>query len=205
MNEGNDELGQQWYDQKSSIMVELLGEEHDEVLHALIPYSIGGGLDFYYYPNSSLGTAVATKELSELPGEGSSNDAFECFELVMFTRHSIDCDDVNNAETKFGKVDARIRAILNCIAPYSAQAILNPGDTCEFPEDMQYVGGGCLIFDAYPNCPDEEPAPFGLMCVIEIFPSEMAFAREHGSEDLFEKLKAKGHYPYSDMDRKPVV
>jgi hypothetical protein len=35
------------------------------VMHAIIPYAIGGGLDLYYYPNGLPGTAIATKELSE--------------------------------------------------------------------------------------------------------------------------------------------
>ena len=28
---------------------------------------------------------------------------------------------------------------------------------------------------------------------------------ENGSDKLIEKLKAKGHYPYSDLDRESVV
>ena len=64
-------------------MVELLGEEHNMVMHAIIPYAIGGGLDLYYFPNGIAGTAVATKELCETPGEGSSNDVFRGYELVV--------------------------------------------------------------------------------------------------------------------------
>jgi hypothetical protein len=40
---------------------------------------------------------------------------------------------------------------------------------------------------------------------MEIFESEMSFARENSSSELFKKLKEKGFYPYSDMDREPVV
>jgi len=46
-------------------MEAILGKEHDMVMHAMIPYAIGGGLDLYYFPNKIEGVAIATKELSE--------------------------------------------------------------------------------------------------------------------------------------------
>ena len=74
-----------WYERKSRLMEQSLGKEHDMVMHAIIPYSVGGGLDLYYYPNGIPGTAIATKELSESPTEGSSNKVYDRYELVMFT------------------------------------------------------------------------------------------------------------------------
>jgi hypothetical protein len=205
MADADEEAGQRWYDRKSALMEEMLGKEHDIVMHAIIPYAIGGGLDLYYYPNGISGTGVATKELSELPGEGSSNRAFQCYELVMFTKHPLDLDAAKDEDTAFGQAHAILNAVLNRIAPYSAQAALNPNETCEFPADMPTVGGRCLIFDGYPSYPDNEPAEFGLLAVIEVFRSEMAFARTNGGAKLLERLKAKGRYPYSDMDRDPVA
>jgi hypothetical protein len=205
MGDTDEEPGQRWYDRKSALMEGMLGKEHDTVMHAIIPYAIGGGLDLYYYPNGIPGTAVATKELSELPGEGSSNDVYRCYELVMFTRHRLDLDAAKDEGTPFGRAHSVINAVLSRIAPYSAQATLNPNETCEFPTDMATVGGRCLIFDGYPSYPDDEPAEFGLLAVIEVFRSEMAYAREHGVAKLLKRLKAKGHYPYSDLDREPVA
>ena len=43
-----------------------------------------------------------------------------------------------------------------------------------------------------------------LLLCIEVFPSEMKHAMENGSASLLRKLKAAGHYPYSDLDREPV-
>lgn len=204
MTEDHDEkLAQEWYDKKSAMMVDILGEEHDRVMHAIIPYALGGGLDLYYFPNRVEGTAIATKELSELPGEGSSNDVLEMYELVMFTRHPLSLDDAHDESTPFGRAHHTINAILNCIAPYSQQATLNPHDTCEFPAEMETVGGRCLIFDAYDM--DEEHAEFGLLAIIEIHRSEMEYAREHGGERLLAELRKAGYYPYSDLDRPPVA
>ncbi len=206
MNDDQDEdeiAAQEWYDRKSALMANILGEEHNMVMHAIIPFAIGGGLDLYYFPNGIEGTAVATKELSEVPGQGSSNDVFDCYELVMFTRLPISLDDAQDESTPFGQVHKSINAILNSIASYSSQATLNPNETCEFPEDFQTIGGKCLIFDAYGT--DEEHSEFGLLLVIEIHRSEMDFARKNGGESLIQKLKKSGIYPYSDMDRPAVV
>lgn len=204
MTEDYDEkLAQEWYDTKSAAMAGVLGEEHDIVMHALIPYAIGGGLDLYYFPNGVEGTAIATKELCETQGEGSSNDVFETYELAMFTRHPLSLDDAKDESTPFGSVHHSINAVLNCIAPYSAQATLNPNETCEFPEDMDMVGGKCLIFDAYGF--DGTRAKFGVLAIIEIHRSEMDYARKRGGKKLIAKLKKAGYYPYSDMDRPAVA
>lgn len=198
---------QDWYERKSALMEEALGREHDMVMHAIVPYAIGGGLDLYYYhPDEFPGTAIATKELSELPGMGSSNDVFRCYELVMFTKRGLDLDAARNPGTDFGRMHAAISAVLNAIARYSAQATLNPRETCEFPGDLPRLGGRCLIFDAYPaDREDDGPQDFGLLAVIEVFRSEMEYARENGTDVLLAGLKAKGHYPYSDLDRESVA
>lgn len=204
-DEGNEARAQQWGERKSALMEASLGKEHDMVMHALIPFYIGGSLDLYYYPNGVPGTAVATKELSELPNEGPANDVYRSYELVMFTRHPLDLDAARDENTDFGRTHMNISAILNLIARYSAEATLNPNETCEFPADMEVVGGKCLIFDGYACHSDDLAERFGLLALIEVFRSETDFARKHSGAQLIERLKAKGHYPYSDLDRNPVV
>lgn len=194
---------QEWYDRKTAMMVEALGVEHDMVMHAMIPYAIGGGLDLYYFPNGIAGTAIATKELCEIPGEGSTNDIFDNYELVMFTRCALSLDEAQDEKSPFGEIHGTINSILNCMARYSADATLNPLETCEFPEDMEGIGGKCLIFDAYGS--DEPNSEFGLLAIIEIHRSEMDFARENGGSELIEKLKEAGFYPYSDLGRPAVA
>jgi hypothetical protein len=201
----NEELARPWYDHKSALMEASLGKEHHTVMHAIIPYAVGGALDLYYYPNGLPGTAIATKELSELPNEGSSNDVYGSYELVMFTRHPLDLDRALDTATDFGRAHANVNTLMNLIARYSAQATLNPGETCEFPADMERVGGKCLIFDAYACHSDDLAQRFGLLAILEVFRSEMQFARESGSGQLIARLKAKGFYPYSDLDRGAVA
>jgi len=199
----DDKLAQEWYVTKTAMMVAILGDEHDLVMHAVIPYQIGGGLDLYYFPNGITGTAIATKELCETPGEGPSNTVFDTYELVMFKRHATSLDDIKDESTPFGRAHHAMNAILNCVGPYSEEATLNPHETCEFPEGMEIVGGKCLIFDAYGF--DGDHAGFGLLAIIEIHRSEMDYARRRGGKKLIAKLKKAGYYPYSDMERPAVA
>lgn len=199
-----EQLEDQWYEEKSQLMEQIMGKEHDMVLHSLIPYDLGGALDLYYYPNGIEGTGIATKELSHATRESSTNDKYKKYELVMFTRERLNLDDAQNEDTAFGQAHQNISSLLNPIANYSEQAVLNPNETCEFPGDMERIGGKCLIFSAY------QPAKqgiedFGLLLVIEIHRSEVDYAREHGGQALLQLLRENGHYPYSDLARKPVV
>ncbi|MDB5313285.1 MAG: hypothetical protein JWO38_7487 [Gemmataceae bacterium] len=203
--DAEEEVARQWYERKSRLMEASLGKEHDMVMHAIIPYAIGGGLDLYYYPNGLPGTGVATKELSELPNEGPSNNVYRSYELVMFTKHRIDLAAAKDGSTEFGRAHMSINAVLNRIAPYSAQATLNPNETCEFPTGMERVGGKCLIFDGYACHSDDAAENFGLLAIIEVFRPEMEYARKRGGAKLIERLKSDGHYPYSDLDREPVA
>ena len=200
-----EKIADAWYERKSAMIESTLGEEHGIVMHGLIPYEMGGGLDLYFYPNGIEGTGFATKELSDHPSKGSTNDVFDLYELVMFTRLPLELELFRDESTVFGQTYRAFNAILNGIALFSRDAILNPNETCEFPEGMEIVGGKCLIFDGYANHHDDEVGTFGLLAVIEVFRSEMEFAMANGGGQLIDMLKAAGHYPYSDMDRDPVV
>jgi hypothetical protein len=199
-------LEEEWYDRKSIFMDRILGKEHDIVMHALIPYDMGGALDLYYFPNGVKGTGIATKELSYACRDSSTNSVYSKYELVMFTRHELELDLAKDDNTPFGRAHSNINMILNYIAPYSAEAILNPCETCEFPADMEEVGGKCLIFDSYePEGFKVAGGNFGMMLIIELFRNEMEFAMKNGGDVLLSILKDKCVYPYSDLDRRSVL
>ncbi|MEX0794310.1 MAG: suppressor of fused domain protein [Pirellulaceae bacterium] len=195
----------QWYERKTALLVEHLGTEYEMVMHAIIPFALGGGLDLYYFTEGLPGTVIATKELSEVPGEGPRNEVFHSYELAMATRHALDLDQAKDPETPLGQAHANMNAILNLIALYSAEASLNPHETCEFPAEMEDVGGKCLVFDGLTSFDFDQPQDFGILWIIEVFRSEMNFARQEGTPALLERLRLAGHYPYSDMDREPVA
>ena len=65
-----------------------------------------------------------------------------------------------------------------------------------------------MVFDLYE--PNGKKFKIGnrehhLLLCMQIFRSEMDYAKQHGSDELFNLLKEKGIYPYSDLDREPVI
>ena len=199
-------LEEEWSDKKSALMEMILGKQHDMVCHSIVSYEVGGPLDLYYYPNRISGTGVATQELTSVCRDSSRNKVFSKYELVMFTKHQMNLNASESEDTPFGKAHHNINAILNLIAPYCQEEEINPGETLEFPPDMEIVGGKCLIFDSYGlESGKSNEEGFGLMLVMEIFRDEMEFAMKNGSNQLFLRLKEKNFYPYSDLDRPSVI
>jgi len=154
-------------------------------------------------------------ELIEPDGSGPKPNRIGTYELIAFTKYPIakKAYDVlpripsDKAEqSPFDKMELRMCGVLTTIGRYSYEAVLNPGETCEIPG---YKGGPttCLIFDEYKkNGVDFEinGKRHCLLLCIEIFRSEMEYAMKNGSAAVLKKLKEKGYYPYSDLDREPI-
>lgn len=193
------------YAQKLKGLEKVLGKMHDLVGHAIIPFAIGGAVDLYYFLNHIKGTGFATMELLEPDGTGPLPNRLGTYELVAFTKY-----DYNNNEgkqTAFNLIENKVWSFFTTIGFFSREAVLNPNETCEVP-NKEGEENTCLVFDLYE--PGNKKFKIGdrehhLLLCIQIFRSEMDFARENGSEELFKKLKQTGYYPYSDLDRQPVA
>jgi Suppressor of fused protein (SUFU) len=192
------------YELKERGLENVLGKMHNMVGHAIIPFSIGGAVDMYYFPNHIAGTGFATMELLDPDGNGPIPNRLGTYELVAFTKEAYHED--KEEQTPFSLIERRICGIFTTIGNYSSQAVLNPNETCEVPNEGEE--NHCLVLDNYQ--PGNTVFKIGdrkhhLLLCLEIFRSEMEFARANGSEKLFQKLKEAGHYPYSDLNREPVV
>jgi hypothetical protein len=192
------------YEDKKKGLEHVLGEMHHMVGHAVIPFTLGGAVDMYYFPKHIQGTGFATMELLDSEGNGPKPNRIGTYELVAFTKQPYNENDT--VETSFNLIERRICGIFTVIGNYSFQAILNPNETCEIPYDEE--ANKCVVFDNYE--PDNRKFKVGnrkhhLLLCLEVFRSEMDFARENGTEELLERLKDAGYYPYSDLDRKPVA
>lgn len=206
-----------WGEAMQAAMERVLGPMEDLVGHALIPFQIGGPVDMYYFCNHLPGTVFATMELMEPDGTGPKPNCLGTYELVTCTKlantnsldegHQERLDRIKEDRlTAFETMEMRMRSIMSGIGRYSYDAVLQPGQTAELPRDEGEPY--CLIFDEL----DTKGVPFefngrryGLLLIMEVFESEMRYAMENGSYALFEKLKAAGAYPYSDLDREAVV
>jgi hypothetical protein len=192
------------YELKEIGLENVLGKMHGVVGHAIIPFSIGGAVDMYYFSNHIKGTGFATMELLNPDGFGPKSNRIGTYELVAFTK--LDYNDNEDEPTDFNKIERRFCGIFTTIGNYSSQAILNPNETIEVPNETE--DNYCLILDNYK--PESKVFKIGernhhLLLCLEVFRSEMEFARKNGSEKLIQLLKEKGIYPYSDLDRNPVV
>lgn len=199
---------EKWDEMKTGGLEKLLGKEHDMVMHAIIPFQIGGGLDLYYYKQTK-GYAIATKELIDEFGDGPKNKRFIAYEFCMFSPVELNLELAEDENSEMGKSHSQLNGMLNALAIYSFHAELNENETMEFPEDFgNDLGGKCLILDAYiknGNSLIINNKNFGLMVAINIHRSEMEYARRNGGEKLLTMLKERSIYPYSNLNREPIV
>lgn len=192
------------YKLKEQGLENVLGAMHGIVGHAIIPFSIGGAVDMYYFTNGIKGTGFATMELLDPDGNGPKPNRIGTYELVAFTR--LNYNDNEENPTEFNTIERRFCGIFTTIGNYSSQAVLNPFETIEVPNGTDE--NNYLILDKY--APEGKEFAIGdrthhLLLCLEVFRSEMEFARKNGSGKLIELLKEKGFYPYSDLDRDPVA
>lgn len=202
--EFTDEQYENDYTEKLKGLEEVLGKMYEMVGHAVIPFSVGGAVDMYYFPHHIPGTGFATMELLDPAGNGPLPNRMGTYELVAFTKEPLNPDDKN--PNAFNAIERRVCGIFTMIGNYSQQAVLNPLETCEIPDDEE--ANRCLVLYNYQ--PGDKGFMIGerkhhLLLCIEIFRSEMDFARDNGSEALVGKLKSAGYYPYSDLDRPAVA
>lgn len=203
------EFTQEGYDRDYELKMDgleyVLGKSHNIVGHAIIPFEIGGAVDMYYFTNGIKGTGFATMELLQLDGTGPIPNQNGTYELVAFTKLNYDQDTAE--KTPFNLIERRICGILTGIGFYSFEAKLEPLDTCEMPRD-EGEENLCLIFDEYkPNGKEFKVGnrKHGLLLIMEVHRNEMEFAMSNGTRILIDKLKEKGYYPYSDLDRESVI
>lgn len=199
-----DEQYEKHYELKKQGLERVLGEMYHLVGHAIIPFQVGGAVDMYYFPNALEGTGFVTMELIEPDGSGPQPSRIGTYELVAFTKRKIGDED---DKATFEQIERRICGIFTVLGRYSYEAQLNPLETVEVPV-REGEPNRCLILDEY----RKPGADFtigisrhGLLLVIEVFRSEMEYAMKYGSQVVLNKLKKKGYYPYSDLDREPVI
>jgi hypothetical protein len=193
------------YDLKMIGLENVLGKSSNIVGHAIIPFEVGGAVDMYYFPQGAAGTGFATMELIAPDGSGPIPTKLGTYELVAFTKTPYTEDTVET--NPFNLIERHICGIFTGTGNYSFQAKLEPLQTAELPQN-EGEPTLCLIFDQYR--PDGKEFKIGnkkhgLLLIMEVHRQEMEFARTYGTRLLIDKLKEKGYYPYSDLNRESVI
>ncbi len=207
-----EERWREHYKAKQAALERILGPMDSLVGHAIVPFELGGPVDMHYFSTHMPGTVVATMDLIDPEGNGPQPGRLGTYELVACTRLSrFSAFDVEpGASAREGDFEAmadRICTMLTIIGHDSFEAVLEPGDACEMPVEDEPVAR-CIIFDEF----DSRGIPFevegrrhGLLLCIEVHPSELQYAQKHGTQSLIARLKQARVYPYSDLDREPIV
>ena len=193
-----------FFELKKSGLELILGPMHAMVGHAIIAFQVGGPVDMYRFLQPSHGTAFATMELIEPDGTGPMPSRIGVFELIAFTKHAIDESDPHNG---FSEAELRIRRIFTRVARSAFYEPFHPLDTCEVPQSDGQPNI-CVVFGEWRKrgTPFKIGAnKFGLLLCIEVFQKEMEFAMQEGTKELIKRVKEKGYYPFSDLEREPVV
>lgn len=191
-----------FYEQKQSAIETLLKSSIETVFHAIIGYPLGGPLHIGVSKHPSGGTYLSSEEVMSFEDEYPKPNSLGRYELVMATKLERDGEGPPELEARL----LYCRTVMTMIARYSENAILEPLQTVQLPmgeNETHYY-----LFDAIV---DEEKLvrvgaeAFHILCVIYLHESESDYARIHGTEAVVSKLKAAGHYPYSDLEREAVV
>ncbi len=207
----SEERWREHYKAKLAALERILGPRDSLVGHAIVPFELGGPVDMHYFSTHLPGTVVATMDLIDPEGNGPQPGQLGTYELVACTKLSrfsaLDSDAGATPAGDFDAMAARICAMLTIIGHDSYEVVLEPGDACEVPVEDEGVTR-CVVFDAF----DSLGIPFqiegrrhGLLLCIEVFHSELEYARKHGTQALIALLKKARCYPYSDLDREPVA
>src|SRR4051812_17119351 len=106
LNKFSEEENNKDYELKSKGLENVLGEMYGLVGHAIIPFSIGGAVDMYYFPNHIKGTGFATMEVLEPDGTGPLPNRLGTYEFVAFTKHDISKE--RETPTPFNLIERRM-------------------------------------------------------------------------------------------------
>ena len=185
-----DDEWQEIWDARIAALEPILGKPADTVLHAVIPFQLGGSADVLPFPDFAPGITYVTAEMT---GE-----------------------DVGQRPTTLGNYELMICAtqemqkagdLISKLARYTCDAELEPGETM----DIETFFGDSTIRALLFTHPREQPVHFeffgqryGLLLCIGITAEELAFKKAHGSKSLLALLRQHSVFPYTTPDRRSV-
>lgn len=177
---------QRTWDARQAALEGVLGKSDGTVLHARMPFNLGGQADVLVFRDHIRGRVVATCELLGEPSQ--KQNALGTFELAVAQRDDHDWGP----------------ATISHLARYTCERKVGLGNTMDlgnnFPKRSTMAG---LLFAAYGRF-EYAGSKAGILLCICITRDEMDACRAGQTKQVFAALKASGVYPYSDLFRAPV-
>jgi hypothetical protein len=193
MSDEPEEQTDEWqkiWDGRIAALMPILGKPSDTVLHAVIPFQLGGSADVLQFPDFTPGITYVTaemtgKEVGQLPTTLGN------YELMICARQEL--GDAGDLISKLGS--------------HTCEAELEPGETM----DVGAFFGDSTIRALLFTHPREQPVHFdflgqryGLLLCIGITAEELQFKQKHGSESLLALLREQGVFPYTSPSRPSI-
>jgi hypothetical protein len=173
----------QIWDAREAALKSVLGETDGRVLHAMIPFHLGGQADVICFRKHIPGRVAATCEL--LGDEGQVRTDLGTFELMI--AHRDDNDWGPN--------------VISRLARYTSDASLSPGDTMEIagvPPKGSTITGFLFLEYARFTYRDRDA---GLLLCLGVTEDELQLCKAGGRDKVIAALKAAQVYPYTDLSR----
>lgn len=193
MPDDGQKQGGEWekvWDARIAALTLILGKPANTVLHAVVPFQLGGSADVLPFPDYVPGMTYVTAEMT---GEnvGQRPSTLGNYELMICTPRELQ---------KAGN-------LISKLARYTCEAELEPGETMDIGA---FFGDSTLRALLFWH-PRDEPVHFefleeryGLLLCVGITAEELGFKKTNGSEDLLSLLKAHGVFPYTIPNRESV-
>jgi hypothetical protein len=185
-DERDDDWKQTW-DAREAALKSVLGEADGMVLHAMIPFYLGGQADVICFRKHVPGRVAATCEL--LGEEGQIKNDLGTYELMI--AHRDDNDWGPN--------------IISRLARYTCDAQLDPGHTMEIrpevPEGSTIAG---FLFCDYARF-SYGGQDAGLLLCLGITADELEHCIAGRRDEVLAALKAAGVFPYTDLFRESTM
>ena len=182
--------GGEWkrtWDAREAALKSILGQTDGMVLHAMVPFHLGGQADVLCFPHHLPGgRAYATCELLGEPAQKPNR--LGTYELMIAHRD----------QDRWGP------GVISRLARYTCDAQLEPGHTMELgPAVPEASTVAAFLFAEYAHF-RYEGRDAGLLLCLGITADELAACRKGKQEQMLAALKAAGVYPYTDLKRASV-
>ncbi len=188
--EPNGEDWEQVWDARLAALTQILGDPDESVLHAAIPFHLGGNADVLRFRNYVPGITYVTADLTGAD-VGQVRSTLGNYELIVCCRQGL----------------ARAAQLISGLSRYTCEAHLEPGETMDLDG---YFGDStirALLFSQL-----DGPAghfrmfgqTYGLLLCIGITSKELEYGHSFSTDRLLALLKDHGVFPYTVPDRKSV-
>ena len=177
------------YDTFVPVLEREFGRKEDAVIHAIVGFEFGGPPDLLLFRHAPgiKGTFYVTSDL--LFFERQPKNSLGRYEVAI-------CLPTENKWAEH---------VLYKLSQAAVEEAFDVGHTADITAwvDPECATKG-LLFTKLVSF-EFGGQPFGALLCVGVTRTELAYALEHGSEDLLGRLKAAGAFPVTDLRRAPVV